>query len=88
VRPKTQDLNVGAGTAILFRILRRTAGSFISTPRYVRNEGMPEAVYCSRPRLFSHAPTSTAVSPDLAMREANYQTRTPLLSRQRSLDSV
>jgi hypothetical protein len=42
VRPKTQDLNVGAGTAILFRILRRTAGSFISTPRYVRNEGMPE----------------------------------------------
>ena len=38
---KTGRLPVSAGTAILFRILRRTAGSFISTPRYVRNEGMP-----------------------------------------------
>jgi hypothetical protein len=42
VRLKTQDLNVDAGTAILFRTLSRTADSFISTPRYVRNEGMPE----------------------------------------------
>src|SRR5689334_7353594 len=42
-RLKTQDLNVGAGTAILFKIPRRAADSFISMPRYIQNEGMPEA---------------------------------------------
>src|SRR5689334_1199589 len=41
-RLKTQDLNVGAGTAILFKIPRRAADSFISMPRYIQNEGMPE----------------------------------------------
>src|SRR5690349_7891970 len=43
-RLKTQDLNVGAGTAILFKIPRRAADSFISMPRYIQNEGMPEGL--------------------------------------------
>jgi hypothetical protein len=33
--------NVGAATAILFRIPGHAADSFISMPRYSQNEGMP-----------------------------------------------
>src|SRR5689334_16876957 len=47
-RLKTQDLNVGAGTAILFKIPRRAADSFISMPRYIQNEGMPEPSWPDR----------------------------------------
>src|SRR6476659_9104465 len=46
-------------------------------PAFERNA----AAYCSSPRLLSHAPTSIAVSSDLATLAADYQAGMPLLSR-------
>src|ERR1700759_564379 len=46
------------------------------------------ASYCSSPRLFSHSPTSTAVSFGLVMFAADYCAGVRLLSRQRDAVEV